>query len=166
MSIFGPVTTVVIDAVSYLLSAIGIGAIHAKEPVPVRADATRLRVGDVLEGWRYILTHPTLRPLFLNTTLVNGLIMATSPLVAVLMLGELGFKPWQYGLAFGVPCVGGLIGSRLAHPLVTRFGQHRVMLSAGVLRACWSIGLAFIHPGVAGLALVIGVQFAPFSTSL
>jgi MFS family permease len=159
MSIFGPVTTVVIDAVSYGLSAIGIGAIHAKEPVPVRADATRLRVGDVLEGWRYILTHPTLRPLFLNTTLVNGLIMATSPLVAVLMLGELGFKPWQYGLAFGVPCVGGLIGSRLAHPLVTRFGQHRVMLSAGVLRACWSIGLAFIHPGVAGLALVIAVQF-------
>jgi MFS family permease len=159
MSIFGPVTTVVVDSVSYLLSAIGIGAIHGEEPVPVRADATRLRVGDLLEGWRYILTHPTLRPLFLNTTLVNGLIMATLPLVAVLMLGELGFKPWQYGLAFGVPCVGGLIGSRLARPLATRFGQHNVMLSAGVLRACWSIGLAFIQPGIAGLMLVIAVQF-------
>jgi MFS family permease len=159
MSIFGPVTTVVIDAVSYLLSAIGIGAIRGEEPAPIRADSSRLRVGDLLAGWRYILAHPTLRRLFLNTTLVNGLIMATLPLVAVLMLGRLGFKPWQYGLTFGVPCVGGLIGSRLARPLVARFGQHPVMLAAGVLRACWSIGLAFIQPGVAGIMLVIAVQF-------
>jgi MFS family permease len=159
MSLFGPVTTVVVDAVSYLLSAIGIGAIGGKEPVPVRADTKRFRVGDLLEGWRYILTHPRLRPLFLNTTLVNGLIMATSPLIAVLMLGQLGFKPWQYGLAFGVPCIGGLIGSRLARPLVARWGQHKVMRAAGALRACWSIGLAFIHPGIAGIVLVIAVQF-------
>jgi hypothetical protein len=94
----GPVTTVVVDAVSYLFSAIGIGAIHGRESLPKRTDVLRLRVGDLLEGWRYILTHPTLRPLFFNTALVNGLIMATSPLVAVLMLGHLGFKPWQYGL--------------------------------------------------------------------
>ena len=159
ISMFGPVTTVVVDAVSYLFSAIGIGAIRGREPLPKRTDVPRLRVGDLLEGWRYILTHPTLRPLFFNTALVNGLIMATAPLVAVLMLGHLGFKPWQYGLAFGVPCVGGLIGSRLVRPLVVRFGQHKVMLAAGALRACWSVGLAFIHPGIAGIVLVIAVQF-------
>jgi hypothetical protein len=159
MSIFGPVTTVVVDAVSYLLSAMGIGAIRGSELAPTRAEKTRLRVGDLLEGWRYILAHRTLRRLFLNTTLVNGLIMATLPLVAVLMLSRLGFKPWHYGLAFGLPCIGGLIGSRLAHPLVARFGQRNVMLTAGVLRACWSIGLAFIHPGIAGIMLVIAVQF-------
>jgi MFS family permease len=159
-SMFGPVATVVVDAVSYLFSAMGICAIHGREPLPKRTRVLRPRVGDdLLEGWRYILTHPTLRPLFFNTTLVNGLIMATAPLVAILMLGQLGFKPWQYGLAFGVPCIGGLIGSRLAHPLVARFGQHRVMLAAGTLRACWSVGLAFIHPGMAGIVLVIAVQF-------
>jgi hypothetical protein len=32
------------------------------------------------------------------------------------------------------------------------------MLAAGALRACWSIGLAFVMPGAAGLALVIAVQ--------
>ena len=85
--------------------------------------------------------------------------MATAPLLAVLMLGRLGFAPWQYGLAFAAPCVGGLIGSRLAHRLVARFGRHRVMLTAGALRACWSVGLAFVRPGTAGLVLVIAVQF-------
>jgi MFS family permease len=159
IGLFGPVTTIVANAASYLLSAVGIRAIGGSEPRPARAGPSRLRAGDVLEGWRYILSHPALRPLFLNTNLVNGLILATAPLVAVLMLGELGFTPWQYALAFGAPCVGGLIGSRLARRLVGRFGQHQVMLIAGALRACWSVGLAFIGSGASGLVLVIVVQF-------
>ncbi|MFR9776398.1 MFS transporter [Micromonospora sp. MS34] len=158
IGLFGPVTTVAADAISYLLSAVGVGAIGGGEPRPARTDGPRLRAGDLPNGWRYILTHPALRPLFFNTILVNGLIMATSPLLAVLMLDRLGFAPWQYGLAFGAPCVGGLIGSRLAHRLVTRFGPHKVLLTAGALRACWPIGLAFIGPGTAGLVLVIAVQ--------
>ena len=168
IGLFGPVTTVLADAVSYLLSAglIWAGLIWAgesgageSEPEPARTGAPGLRVSDLLDGWRYILTHPALRPLFFNTLGVNGLIMATAPLIAVLMLGRLGFAPWQYGLAFAAPCVGGLIGSRLASGLVARFGRHPVMITAGALRACWSLGLAFIRPGAAGIVLVIAVQF-------
>ncbi|MEV6737120.1 MFS transporter [Streptomyces sp. NPDC051104] len=158
IGMFGPVTTVVADAVSYLLSALGIRAIGGTEPRPARTGAPRLRARDLLEGWRHILAHPALRPLFLNTIVVNGLIMASEPLLAVLLLGRLGFAPWQYGLAFAAPCVGGLVGSRLARRLVARFGQHRVMLTAGVLRACWPVGLAFVRPGVPGIVLVIAVQ--------
>ncbi len=161
IGLFGPAMTLVANAVSYLLSAAGIRTIGGSEPRPVRTGThgARLRPGDLLEGWRYILTHPTLRPLFFNTVLVNGLILATSPLLAVLMLGDLEFAPWQYGLAFGLPCVGGIIGSRLVRRLVARFGRHRVLLTAGTLRACWSLGLTFIQPGMAGLVLVIAVEF-------
>jgi MFS family permease len=155
IGLLGPVTTVMANAASFLLSAAGIRAISGEEERPERTGATRLRPGDLLAGWRYILGHPALRLLFFNTLGVNGLIMATSPLLAVLMLGHFGFAPWQYGLAFAAPCTGGLIGSRLARRLATRFGQHKVMLTAGALRACWSIALAFIRPGAAGLALVM-----------
>jgi MFS family permease len=127
---------------------------------PARKAATStLRVGELLEGWRYIPGHAVLRPLFVNTLLVNGLILATSPLIAVLMLGELGFAPWQYALAFGAPCVGGVLGARLSRRLVARFGQRDIMRRAGALRACWSIGLAFIGHGAGGIALVMAVQF-------
>jgi hypothetical protein len=161
--LFGPVTTVLANAVSFLLSAAGvwaagIRAIGGSEPRPVRAGAARLRVRDLPDGWRYILAHPALRPLFFNTIAVNALIMATAPLLAVLMLGRLHFAPWQYGLAFAGPCVGGLIGSRLARRLVARFGRHKVMLTAGTLRACFSVGLAFIGPGPAGLVLVMAIE--------
>jgi MFS family permease len=155
---FGPVVTVIADAVSYLLSALGISAIGGTEEYPQRTEVPRLRAADLLDGWRYILASRALRPVFFNALAVNSLIMVTAPLMSVLMLGHLGFKPWQYGLAFGAPCVGGLIGSRLARPLVARFGQHKVMLASGALRACWPVGLAFVGPGVAGIALVIAVQ--------
>lgn len=160
IGVFGPVATVLANAVSFLLSALGLRAIGGVEPDPPLRSATRVRMADLTEGWRYILRHPALRPLFFNTVLVNSLIMATAPLLAVLMIGDLGFAPWQYGLAFGAPCIGGLIGSRLAAGLVERFGQARVMRVAGTLRACWSIGLVFIGPGISGLVLVIVVEMA------
>ncbi|MGP3918465.1 MFS transporter [Nonomuraea sp. 10N515B] len=112
----------------------------------------------MLDGWRYILADATLRRLLFNTALFNGLVMATGPLLAVLMLGQLGFAPWQYGLAFAAPAIGGLIGARLARPLVTWFGQHQVLVVAGALRALWSVGLAFLGPGTGGLLLVMGVE--------
>lgn len=93
IGLFGPVTTVVVDAVSYLLSALGIRAIGGTEPRPARTGAPRLRAGDLLAGWRHILGHPVLRPLLFNSIVVNGLIMASEPLLAVLLLGPLGFSP-------------------------------------------------------------------------
>jgi MFS family permease len=160
IGLFGPVITVTADALSYLLSALGITAIRGREERPRRTGAGRIGAGDLLDGWRYIWSHPGLRALYLNNLLVAGLIMATEPLLAVLLLRQLGFAPWEYGLAFAAPCVGGLIGSRLAGRVVPRYGQHRVLRVAGVLRVIWLIGLAFVRPGAVGLATVIGVELA------
>jgi MFS transporter len=158
IGLLGPVTTVIADAVSYLLSALGIRAIGGHEPRPVRPEGTRTRPGDLLDGWRYILGHRTLRRQFWNNVLFSGLIMATEPLLAVLMLGRLHFAPWQYGLAFAVPCLGGLAGSRLARRVADRFGRHRVMLVGGTVRACWPVWLVFMGPGIGGLLLVMAAE--------
>ncbi|MGW0119740.1 MFS transporter [Streptomyces sp. NPDC003327] len=177
--LLGPVTTVLADAVSYALSALGLrtvggtGARRAgvvrhrgqwrgragsgKAVPPVRARPER---GRVLDGWRDITGHPELRPLFLHTVLVNALVLASAPPLAVLMLGPLGFPPWQYGLAFAVPCLGGLLGSRLAPRLVARFGGRRVMAVSGALRVCWPLGLALVGPGATGLLLVMVLELA------
>jgi hypothetical protein len=159
VGLVGPVATVLLDAVSYLLSAVGIRAIGGSEPPPRRDAAPgRPGAGALLDGWRYLLGHPALRRLFLYTLSINGLIMAAAPLMAVLMLGRLGFPPWQYGLAFGLPCLGGLAGARLARPLVARYGQRRTLVAAGTLGAGWPIWLAFVGPGTPGLLLVIAVE--------
>jgi len=159
VGLVGPVTTVIADAVSYLLSACGIAAIGGHEPRQVRPAARGHRAGELLDGWRHILRSQALRPVFCNRLLVGGLILAAEPVLVVLMLGELGFAPWEYTLAFGAPCIGGLIGSRLSARLVARFGRHRTMRVFGTLSACWPIGLAFVGRGAGGVLLVIGLQF-------
>ncbi|MET8942843.1 MFS transporter [Streptomyces sp. NPDC004542] len=165
IGLFGPVATVVANAVSFLLSALGIRAVGGGEPRPERTGAARLRAADLLDGWRHILTSPVLRPLFFNNLAANALIMVAAPPLAVLMLGPLGFAPWQYGLAFAVPCLGGLLGSWLARPLVARHGQRRVLRAAGTLRAVWPLGLAFVGPGLPGLLLVMVLEFGVITCS-
>ncbi|GAA2758874.1 MFS transporter [Actinopolymorpha rutila] len=157
IGIFGPVVTIAADAASYLLSALGIAAIGGTEPAPA-GPSSRPTLAGLAEGWRCILHHRPLRRLFLNSVVVNGLIMAGEAPLAVLMLGELGFPAWQYGLAFAVPCVGGLIGSRLARPLSGRYGSNTVLRVFGALRCVWPLGLVLVGPGLPGLVVVIAVE--------
>ncbi|MER7842766.1 MFS transporter [Kitasatospora sp. NPDC096077] len=162
IGLLGPVTTVIADALSYLLSALGITAIRGREepPPPPPNDRGTVRTGALLDGWRHILGDPDLRALYLNNLLVGGLIMATEPVLAVLLLRQLHFPPWQYGLAFAAPCLGGLIGSRLARRVVARHGRDRVFRTVGALRAVWLIGLVLVRPGVVGLLTVMAVELA------
>jgi Major Facilitator Superfamily len=159
IGLFGAVASITADAVSYLLSALGIRMIGTPEAPPPQLDGPRPGFKQLPDSWRYILTHPGLRGAFFHRLLMNGLILCTEPLLAVLMLRRLHFQPWQYGLAFAAPCIGGLIGSRVAHGLVARHGQSRVMLGFGTLCVGWPIGLAFVPAGIGGLVLVMILQF-------
>ncbi|GAA2447065.1 MFS transporter [Actinomadura vinacea] len=158
VGLLGPVITVMADALSYLLSALGVVRIRGGDVAAPREQSSRLRGADLLGGWRFILRDRVLRRLFLNSILVSGLIMATVPLLSVLLLDQYHFPAWQYGLAFGIPALGGFVGARLSARLVTRYGRRRVMIVSGWLRSLFPLGLAFIHPGITGLLTVIIVE--------
>ncbi|WP_051107857.1 MFS transporter [Actinomadura atramentaria] len=154
VGLLGPVVTIAADAFSYLLSALGILRIRGGDV----ASPCAARVTGLSNGWRFIFHDPFLRRLFLNAMTVNGLIMATGPLMAVLLLGEYRFPAWQYGLAFGIPALGGFVGARLSARLVAQYGRHRVMVVFGWLRSIFPLGLALTRPGIPGLLTVIVVE--------
>ncbi|WP_432108981.1 MFS transporter [Streptomyces sp. AA1529] len=158
VALLGPVVTVAADALGHLLSALGLLRIRGTDTAAPRAAAGRLRAADLASGWRFILHDRVLRRLFVNSMTVNGLIMATGPLLAVLLLGRYHFPAWQYGLAFGVPALGGFVGARLSAPLAARHGPHRVLLVSGWLRSLFPVGLALTRPGVPGLLTVLTVE--------
>ena len=89
----------------------------------------------------------------------GGCIMMASPLLAVLMLRDLAFSPWQYGLALGVPGLGGVLGSLCTRRLTARFGAHRILLAFGVGRTLWLGLIPFAPQGQGGLALIIAAEF-------
>ncbi|MFF3559950.1 MFS transporter [Streptomyces sp. NPDC002574] len=158
VGLFGTTFSLAVDAVSFLLSALGVRRIRHREPEPPPRAAATGRVRELLAGWRYIVRHPGLRPLFWNAMLFGGGVMMSSPLLAVLMLRELHFTPWQYGLSLGLPCLGGVLGSRLTAPVTRRLGAHRVLLLFGVLRTPWLVLLAWVPSGPAGLAVLVAAD--------
>ncbi|MEU1616425.1 MFS transporter [Streptomyces sp. NPDC005722] len=151
----GTTVTLGVDAFSFLLSALGVRRIGSPEPEPPARAGSTGGGRDLLAGWAYVLGHRGLRPLFWNALLFGGAVMMSSPLMTVLMLRELHFAPWQYGLALGLPCLGGVLGSRLTAPLTGRLGPHRVLLLSGVLRTPWLLLLAWAPPGPLGTVVLI-----------
>ncbi|MFI5776722.1 MFS transporter [Nocardia sp. NPDC051570] len=154
ISMFGATITIVIDAIGYLLSALGLRGIRTPEPPPVRDRSDRHRLADIRSGWTYIFAHPALCRLFWNAVLFGGSLLLTGPLVALLMLRELGFAPWQYGLALGLPAVGGLLGSLCAPRLVARHGARTILLTFGALRTCWLGLFLAAGPGTLGMITI------------
>lgn len=155
ISLVGTTVTVGVDAVSFLLSAVGISRLRAPEPMPAARVEGQRRARELADGWRYLLGHPHLRALYWNAMVFGGCIMAASPLTAVLMLRDLGFSSFEYGLALGIPCLGGVVGAMLAKRLVGRLGERRVLLGFGAARTLW-LGLIAVAPaGPWGLVVII-----------
>jgi MFS family permease len=159
VGVLGATATMAVDALSFLGSAVGIRRIHRPEPAPPAPAAAPHLGRDIVAGWQYLLGHPGLRPLFCNALLFGGSVMMTSPLMAVLMLRDLDLAPWQYGLALGLPCLGGVLGSRFTPPLTRRFGQRRVLLVSGVARTFWTILLPLAPSGALGVFTIVAADF-------
>jgi MFS family permease len=155
----GVAWTITVDALSFLLSAVGVRSLRTPEPPPPARRPTASRWHEITAGWRYIAGHRGLRALFINAQLFGGAMMAASPLLTVLMLRDLGLSTWQYGLAWGVACLGGVAGALTVGRLTTRFGRHRVLLVSGVGRALWLWLLAFLPAGVPGMLLMMVIEF-------
>ncbi|PXX63053.1 MFS transporter [Nocardia tenerifensis] len=160
IGVFGAGVTVLIDAVSFLLSALGVRSLAQPEPPPPVAEIERHWTADIRGGWTHIFRHRTLHALFWNAMVFGGAVRLTGPLLAVLMLRDLGLSPWQYGIALGIPSFGGIVGSLLTGRLIARFGERDVLLGFGVLRTCWMGLLVLAGPGVSGLVVVVIAETA------
>lgn len=160
VSATSPIASIGIDAVSYLLAACGWRRIRHREPTPPQGAGRRQWRADTVAGWQYIYAHPGLRRLFANAMLFGGVIMASSPLIAVYLLRELHFSPLQYGIALGVPCAAGVAGSLLAPTLIRRAGLGRTLLYAGFARCLWMAPILLAPPTTAGLVLIIASDSA------
>lgn len=159
ISWLGATATLAIDAVSFLLSALGIRTLRAPEPAPPTKATDHHWRRDITAGWAYIFNHRDLTALFWNAMLFGGCIMLAAPLMTVFMLRDLGLAPWQYGLALGLPGLGGILGAMCTPRLTQRYGDRTVLLTFGVLRTLW-LGILPLAPvGTTGLVVIIVADF-------
>jgi len=154
-----------IDACSFVVSALLIGRIRAREPFHDRQDSGQQAAGASLlrearEGASLVWRHPLLRPLFLSTTLLTFFMSFMASLYTLFALQTLHLSPGVLGLVIGCGGIGALAGAASTPALVRWIGPGRAALAAllaGGLAQVF-IPLAPADP-FAGAAFLIASQF-------
>lgn len=155
LGVVGATVTVAINAAALVLAAAGITRLRTPEPEPPARAADHHWRRELLTGWRVIWGEDTLRPLLVNALVFGAMIVGASPLITVLMLRDLDLAPWQYGLALGLPCLGGILGAMLAPRIERRLGRGRALLGLGTARTFFILPIALAPTGWAGLGLIV-----------
>ncbi len=140
---------ILLDAVSFLLSAVGVSLIRKPEP----KHAPSATAPHPIAGLRFVFSHPLLGPLAcfsITTFLFFGLL---GPFYVLFAIRELHLTPAALGFAIAMGGAGSLIGSSLAPTIGRRFGLGHTFIGA-VLAMAASYALIPLAQGPKPLPLV------------
>jgi MFS family permease len=118
----------VVDAVSFLFSALFLSAISPREPPNEEAER-----GHVRAGIRYVLRNPTMRASLLATATINLFNFVFFALFILYAVRSLGVSAGTLGLVLGAGAVGGLIGSVITTRLSRRIGVGPAFLLGAIV---------------------------------
>ena len=115
---------IVVDALSYLWSAVFLGAISTREERPERAPDRHL-VREIREGLSFVLRHRLLRAITATTGTSNlfSTILNTAFIIVLADQAELNLTAGVIGVVFTIGSVGGLLGAFVAERVARRVGQ-------------------------------------------
>jgi predicted MFS family arabinose efflux permease len=116
---------ILVDAVSFLGSALLVGSIQAREDRPApEADGRRSLRAEMAAGLRYVFGDPYLRPIVLATAVANffGIFGMIQALLALFAVGTLGMSPAGLGAVLAIANAGALLGTLLTRRLTRRLG--------------------------------------------
>ncbi|MET8743423.1 MFS transporter [Streptomyces sp. NPDC004728] len=124
---------VVVDALTFLVSAVLIGRVPVEEPPPAATEATSL-LRRAREGLTFVVRHPVLRAGLGCAATVNFFTFVAGSGLFVLFADRiLGLSAAVIGIAFGVGATGSLLGAVLAPRISRRFGVGRGIVMGSVL---------------------------------
>ncbi|MEU7612223.1 MFS transporter [Micromonospora sp. NPDC049204] len=161
----GAVAALVLDAFTFLASAIFLLRIRTVEPrARRRADRSRSLRRDIAEGLRFVTRDPYLRVLTVFGAASNIGLTGYQAVLVVFLVRELRLEPGLVGALVGVMSAGGIIGALLATTLGRRCGTARALLVAALLTGPPALliplaapGVGLIWPALGGVLIGLGV---------
>lgn len=114
--------TMLLDAISYVVSSISLLLIRAPEPArPTRTVRTHIRY-EIAEALGVVRRHPVLLPLTLRSVIAHVAGSFYGVLYTIYILEELKLSPFILGIVVSAGGVGALIGSFFASRTIKRLG--------------------------------------------
>lgn len=150
----------VVDAASFVVSAVCILAIRA--PEPVRAARRRRQGGGVREalaGAAHVRRDPVLRSLVGTAAIYDASSAAIGASYLLYLSREVGFADGVLGSVFAIGGLTSLVGARLAARAEQAGRIGRTMALGGLVRTIGTAAMpAAWSPGAAGTALIVTNQ--------
>ena len=157
----GAPAAVLLDAVSYLLSALATASIRTPEAAPAAGGAPRSLRREIGEGLRWVYGHRMLAPIVLSTHgwfLCNSVVTTVFVPFALLRLGLSAFE--ALGVTLAAAGVGGLLGSLISTRVGMRWGAGRTVIACrAVMPLAWTV-IALAPAQADGHAPVLAVLVA------
>jgi MFS family permease len=124
---------IVVDALTFLVSAVLISRVSVAEP-PTASTAAPSLMRRAKEGLTFVFRHPVLRAGLGCAATVNFFtFVAGSGLIVLFANRSLGLSAGVIGIAFGIGATGTLLGAVLAPKISRRFGVGRSIVMGAVL---------------------------------
>ena len=139
----GPIA-ILLDAVSFVVSAVSIAAIRRREPAVARAQHEP-GWHDITAGFRAIAAHPLLRPLGLRTVTAAFFSGFLSTLYTLFAIDYLGLSPAVIGVLITLGGIGNLVGAWSSDKLVERFPLGKVLIGTHVLAGAMWLLIPMAH---------------------
>jgi len=126
---FSERATFIIDAVSFVLSALLISRLKFSRPPREGADKSLRGLSrDFVEGNRFIFTHPGLSFVFIAMAVAMFVLSSFSPLISIFVRDQLHAGAMLFGVVSGMVGVGLILGTSLITKIVGKRPQPGVVL--------------------------------------
>lgn len=128
----GAATAIVLDVVSYLISAFLLRNVP-RPPKAVPGPAARGgMLASIREGWQYLVREPILRANLGTATAMNFICGAQMALTPLFLVRTLGLRPAWVGAMMAAEGLGSLLGASFTPRLTRRVGSGRALLIVSV----------------------------------
>jgi len=156
----GPVTALLGNAVSFLVSAACLlgarprpsrppAAAAGRRPASAAPRPTTLR-REIADGLRFVLRDPYLRQLSLFWAAANLALTGYAALLVVFLVRVIGLTPGSVGLLTAIPGIGGILGALLTGRITARYGTARGLLLSTLCAVPFGLLIPLTGPGPAG----------------
>jgi MFS family permease len=124
---------VLADAVSFLASATFLSRIKRREPLETRGVEEQRLFAEMVEGLRFVLGNPYLRPSMAFVAVFNFFAEVGGAILLVYAVRRLDLSPAAIGIVFAIGNVGFLAGAFLAPRASARFGVGPTLIASGAV---------------------------------
>lgn len=136
--ISGPFT-ILLDALSFLFSAVFLRRIRKSEPRVSRSEQREHVWHDLVAGLRTVFSHPMLRSLAVAAVIFNFFGWFYGAIYGLYAINVLHMSPTIVGITVACGGIGSLAGALLLRPVTRRFGLGKTIIGGLVISAAGSL---------------------------